>query len=171
MADWMDTLAAVAPGIATALGGPVAGIAVRSLEQVFGLTSSTPDQLAQAVNGATPDQLLELKKADQAFMVQMKQLDIDLEKVSADDRNSARQRESTVKDKTPAVLGIGSVIGFFGLLGYMLVYGLKKDVGGSDAFLLLLGTLGTVVVQVYAYYFGSSSSSRSKDETIKAMTK
>ena len=74
--------------------------------------------------------------------------------------------QETTKSLVPATLAIAVVTGFFGILIYMLVYGLAKDTTGIDAFLLLLGSLGTVVTQVFAYYFGSSSGSAAKDVTI-----
>ena len=170
---WTDTLEAVAPGLATALGGPVAGLAVTTIEKVLGLTpgTGTPDTMAAAFNNATPDQLLALKKADNDFQVQMKQLDINLEDIAEKDRDSARQRQSATKDPIPGILALVAVAGFFGILVYMLVYGLQKDVAGSDAFLLLLGSLGTVVTQVFAFYYGSSKGSQGKDETIKLLSK
>jgi hypothetical protein len=143
MSDWQDTLAAVAPGLATAILGPMGGVAVRAIEGVFGLDNSTPEQLAQAVSGATPDQLLALKKADQDFTLNMKKLDIDLERISADDRNSARNREASVKDRTPALLALLMTFGFFGTLLFMLLHPLPKDVTGAEAFLLMLGALTT----------------------------
>jgi hypothetical protein len=127
--------------------------------------------MATALNTATPDQLLALKKADNDFQVQMKQLDINLEDISEKDRDSARNRQVQTKDQIPGVLAIIAVTGFFGILVYILVWGINKDTAGSDAFLLLLGSLGTVVTQVFAFYYGSSKSSQGKDETIKLLSK
>ena len=171
--SWTDTLEAVAPGRATALGGPVAGLAVSTIEKVFGLTpgSGTDDTMSVAMAQATPDQLLALKKADNDFMVQMKQLDINLADIDEKDRASARDRQAETKDPIPGILAILAVSGFFGILIYMLGWGIKKDVAGSDAFLLLLGSLGTVVTQVFSYYYGSSRGSQGKDATIKLLAK
>jgi hypothetical protein len=126
--------------------------------------------MALALNQATPDQLLALKKADNDFVVQMKQLDINVEDISEKDRASARDMQVANKDRIPGILALVAVTGFFGILGYMLVHGLQKDVAGSDAFLLLLGSLGTVVTQVFAFYYGSSRGSQGKDETIKKLS-
>ena len=45
----------LAPAVAGAIGGPIGSLVVSSIESLFGLTNSTPDQLAQAIQ-ADPDQ-------------------------------------------------------------------------------------------------------------------
>jgi hypothetical protein len=70
----------------------------------------------------------------------------------------------SVKDHTPKILAAGITLGFFGCLFWMFVYGVPKN--GNEALLLMLGALQTAFTGVIAYYFGSSSSSKSKDELI-----
>ena len=48
----------------------------------------------------------------------------------------------------------------------MLKNGLPQH-GGSEAMLVMLGTLGTAWGGVVAYYFGSSAGSKAKDEAIR----
>ena len=48
------------------------------------------------------------------------QAEIKLAELEASDRNSARQRETAIKDKTPAILAYSITIGFFSVLFYML---------------------------------------------------
>ena len=73
----------VAPTIATALGGPVAGIAVRALSTaLLGNESGTVDDVSAALSVATPEQIAAIKKVENDFKVQMKALDIDLVKIS-----------------------------------------------------------------------------------------
>lgn len=91
-------------------------------------------------------------------------LKLSLEKIAADDRNSARQREMAVKDKTPAYLAYGITVGFFGVLCYMLAY--KVPETGHDALLVMLGSLGTAWAAVVSYYFGSSAGSDRKSELL-----
>jgi hypothetical protein len=90
-------------------------------------------------------------------------------RIDADDRNSARQREMTVRDKIPAILSIAITLGFFGVLSYLLVYGAPEK--GGEALFIMLGSLGTAWSGVIAYYFGSTSSSSAKNQIIANMTK
>lgn len=159
----------VAPTIASAVGGPLAGIAVRTIsDALLGKPDGTEAELAQAALGATPEQLLALKKAEQDFIVQMRELDIDLERIGNQDRDSARNREIKLKDVTPKVLAAAITLGYFGVLFWMLRYGLPTN-GGSEAMLVMLGTLGTAWGGIVAYYFGSSAGSRDKNDTISKM--
>jgi len=158
-------LSSVAPSIATALGGPLAGMGVKALSKAFfGNENSTEEDLQSALSTASPDQLSQLKKVDNDFKVQMKSLDIDLERISADDRASARNMQKEVKDWIPRALAISVTLGFFAILIYMLIYGLPTT--GNEALLLLLGALQTAWGGIIAFYFGSSSGSQKKDAMI-----
>lgn len=158
-------ISVVAPTIATALGGPLAGMAVRAISNMFfGHNNGTWDDVQAALAGASPDQLTQLKKIDADFKVQMEQLNIDLERIAADDRASAREMQAANKDWIPRVLAICVTLGFFGILISMSVRGLP--VSGGEAFLLLLGALTTSFNSIIAFYYGSSSGSRAKDDII-----
>ena len=107
-------LSTVAPMLATAVGGPLAGAATNAIIGALGLPQDTPpEQVAQAVQNATPDQLLAIKKAEGEFAVQMKALDVTLEQLRYSDTANARAREVAVRDWMPKVLGllvVGSTI-------------------------------------------------------------
>ena len=62
----------VAPGIATALGGPLAGSAVKFLsEKLLGKTDGTAEELLQELNGLTPEQMLKIKEMEHEFNLQL----------------------------------------------------------------------------------------------------
>jgi hypothetical protein len=166
MADFgkeaLGILGEVAPVIATALGGPLAGAAVRAIGSALGLSAdATPAAVSAAVTVAPPDHLLALKQADQAFSAQMKQLDIDLTQADNSERANARAREISVKDVTPSILAYVLTLGFFGLLALMVFHDVPA--ANDAAVNILLGALGTGWIQSMAYYFGSSAGSRTKD--------
>ena len=143
--DWRKVVSTVAPDIATALGGPLAGLAVKAIGSAFGLGE-----------GAT-------EEADQQFAREMKALDVDLERIAAGDRNSAREREVKAGDSwTPRILALVITVGFFGVLGSLLVGG--KPPTGGDALLVMLGSLATAWVGIVSYYFGSSAGSAAKTD-------
>ena len=112
-------IATVAPTVALALGGPVAGLAVTALSQALtGKQDTTTDQLSLLLAKPNADQITKLKEAEQAFNQTMKELDINIVRIAANDLASARQREITTGDHlTPRVLAVVVSVGFFGILG------------------------------------------------------
>jgi hypothetical protein len=72
-----NVVGAVAPTLGTALAGPMGGMAANMIADVLGVPN-TPKAIEKAVQNATPEQMLELKKAEQAFELQMKELDVDV---------------------------------------------------------------------------------------------
>lgn len=167
--DFTKIIGAIAPTLATAIGGPIGGMAYKAIAEVFGLPDgASKDDMAKAINNATPDQLLALKKADNDFSVRMRELDIDLEKIAASDRDSARRREAQVRDWMPRVLAFVVVAGFMAtvflvLLGY--VDGMKDPLMATTVG-TLIGFVSAKCEQVVAYYFGSSSSSQQKTQML-----
>lgn len=160
--DWKSTIGAVAPALATALGGPLAGAAVKAISSaVLGKENGTEKEIEAVVASQSPDVLLQLRKADQDFKIQMEKLGVDLEQIHQKDRESARAREIALKDHTPAVLAYGVTFGFFATLWYCFVHGMPEK--GGEALLIMLGSLGTAWSGIVAYYFGSSAGSKHKD--------
>ena len=161
----LNLVRTVAPSIATAVGGPLAGMATRAIsEALLGKPDGTEDELLNAAKSATPEQLLALKQAEQGFVVKMRELDLDLERISNEDRNSARNREIKTGDYTPKLLAAAVTFGFFGVLFWMIANGLPAN--GGEAMLVMLGTLGTAWGAIVSYYFGSSAGSREKTQAM-----
>ncbi len=177
MADFWDdagkTLSGVlpvirqlAPTVATCLGGPLAGAAVSALSNaILGRPDGTAQDVAAAMITASPDQLLAMRKEEDAFKARMAELQLDADKLVAADRDSARQREAKTGDSlTPRILAGGVTLGFFGILALMMFH--EVPAGGKDVLLAMTGTLGTAWVAVVSYYFGSSAGSSAKTDAL-----
>lgn len=158
-------IASVAPTLGTVLGGPLGGLAGAALSKALGTTD--PKAQETAILTADPQTLLALKQADNELQEHLKQLDIDAQKLRFDDTANARNREIQVRDLTPKVLAYGVTLGFFTTLGIMIFHGMPAS--GSEAFLVMLGSLGTAWAAIMAYYFGSSSGSASKTDALNAI--
>lgn len=161
--DLKKILGAVAPALATAILGPVGGLAVQVFGEKLGIDEPTRDKIEDALKSGqlTGEQVVAAKAAEQAFLARCKELDIDLERVHAGDRASARQMQAETKSRIPGALAILVTLGFFGVLAFLLIAG--KPVNGGDALLVMLGALGTAWGAIVQFYFGSSAGSQSKD--------
>jgi hypothetical protein len=164
----LQVLKAVAPTLATAVGGPFAPIAAAAISAALGTPAADAKAAEAALMTATPDQLLALKKAEQDFTVRMTELGIQEDQLVYQDIADARAREIAVRDSTPRNLAY-LVLGFTGLCIAATLGGWTK----VDSALAgtLIGYLVAEARSALAYYFGSSNSSKSKDETIQEIAK
>lgn len=159
----LQILKTFAPTLALAVGGPVGPFAAAAIHAVFG----TPDDKSAetAILGATPEQLVALKKADQDFETHMADLGVTKEKMAYDDTANARAREIAVRDNTPKVLAYAVTAGFFGVLTALIARGIPQG-GGGEALLVMLGSLATAWAGIMTYYYGSSAGSAAAHQAV-----
>jgi hypothetical protein len=158
----LDILKTYAPMIALAVGGPAGPFAAAALHAVLGTTDDK--QVDAAITGATPDQLIQLRTANQSFEAKMKELDISEEQLRFADTASARAREMAVKDHTPTYLAYLTTFGFFASLAGAFFLSIP-DASKAIVF-SMIGSLGTVWITQQGYYFGSSAGSADKSAAI-----
>ena len=147
-----NIVGSVAPTLGAALGGPLGGMAGDVISKVLGVENN-PASLEKAIQTASPEQLMEIKKAEIAFEKQMKELDVDIYKIEAEEKKDARKHFS--KDWTARIIGIAMVGGF---LGYIFLVTLQPPEQNSEALInLVLGYLGGLASAVISFYFGASN--------------
>lgn len=160
--DWLKTLA---PTVASALGGPLAGLAVSAVSKALGIDEDkVQDTISEGKLNA--EQITQLKNAEIELQKQAQELGLNFEKLAVEDRKSARDMQIATKSNIPATLAIIVTIGFFSIL-LALMFG---TVTKSDAMMLLLGSLGTAWTAIVSYYFGSSAGSAAKTELLHKST-
>lgn len=165
----MDWLKSIAPSLATALGGPLAGAAATFIAEKLGASSTTVDAVKEIITGSSlsPDDITKIKLAEIAFNQFLETNKIDLEKVHAEDRASAREMQKSVQSKIPAALAIIVTLGFFGILSWML----SGQIPDSEALWIMLGSLGTAWTSIVSFYFGSSHGSSQKNTLLASKGK
>jgi hypothetical protein len=158
----MDWLKQIAPTIATAMGGPLAGMAVSAISKAIGVD---PDKVSDMIAGnkLSAEQIAQVKIAEIELQKQAQELGLNFEKLEVEDRKSAREMQATTRSIVPPILAGLVTIGFFGILGMML-FG-KVD-SNNPAVLMMLGSLGTAWTGIIAYYFGSSAGSQAKTDLL-----
>ena len=161
----MSWLEQIAPGIATALGGPLAGLAVTAISKALGIDEKDVQNTIES-GKLTSDQLASIKQAEIELQKQANELGLNFEKLATDDRKSARDMQVATKSYIPAVLAIGVTVGFFGILVGLMTDNVTK----SDALLLMLGSLGTAWTAIVSFYFGSSAHSEKQTDMLHRST-
>ena len=92
----------------------------------------------------------------------------------ADARNMAIM--TATSDKVPIfvkiqepILALLIVGGFFGIIAFQMWW--TVPIANQKTLDIMLGSLGTCFISVVAFFFGSSKSSKSKDDTINSLSK
>ena len=161
----MDWLTQIAPTIATALGGPRAGMAGSAVSKAIGCT---PEEVQNVISNNKLDatQVAALQQAELELKKQAQEMNLDFAKLANDDRKSARDMQAITRSYIPPVLAIGVTGGFFGIL-FGLMYGQIQHAPQID---IMLGSLGTAWTGIVSFYFGSSASSQNKDSLLHQST-
>lgn len=161
-------LGAVAPTLAKTLGGPLAGAAVGALSKaLLGKPDGTASEIDAALSAASPEVIAAVRKADQDFEAEMGRQGIDLAKINAGDRDSARSREVATHDSwTPRILAAIVVGAVLTGEGYAMTHAIPA--GAEMLVGRVLGTLDAALMCVLYYYFGSSAGSAQKNQIMGA---
>lgn len=158
----MEWLKQIAPTIATAFGGPLAGMAVTAISKALGVEPEKVEEVISS-NKLTSEQIAQIKLAEIELEKQARELGLNFEKLAVDDRKSARDMQATTRSLVPPLLATAVTVGFFGILGMMLT---GKVDASNPALMMMLGSLGTAWTGIIAYYFGSSAGSQAKTEML-----
>lgn len=168
--DWKKIIATVAPGLATVLGGPLAGAAVGALSKsILGKPDGSEEELAAVINGASPEVLAKIKETDARLKVDLANAGVRIEEIAANDRDSARKREVLSGSGITSSLAVLYTIAYFAALWAVWKFDIPKD--AKDLLLVLLGGLTGAQLQILNYYFGSSSGSTEKNKLLSRLEK
>ena len=152
------TIKAVAPGLATALGGPLAGAAAGALVNALGGDEKAAEA---ALLTQSPETLLALRKAEQEFAVRMRDLDIEPERLAAADRASARDM-AKVNMRPQMILSAVFVAGYFFIFWWLLFEDIELNIRQATMVNVLMGVLTAGVIKIMDFWFGSTAGSLAK---------
>lgn len=167
--DWKDIVKSVAPTLGAALGGPLAGAATKVIaEKILGKSEASDGEVSSFVLGATPEQLLELKRADHDFKLRTQQLGVDVFAIEVRDRESAREMFKV--NHYPQMIITGVVLfAWMGVLILLLMPSVASNLGIAVTSEWYKGVLGGMfggltahLTQIMSFWFGSSQGSQFK---------
>ena len=137
--------------LGTALGSPLGGAAASAIASALGC-GNDPKSIEKALQSASPEQLIEVKKAEIDFEKKMAELDVDIFALEAKDIQDARRAHKG--DWTPRIVALVSLVGF---VGYIFLVTIQPPDANSDTIVsLILGYMGGVVSAITSFYFGAS---------------
>jgi hypothetical protein len=166
--NWLDTLKSLAPTVATAILGPLGGVAVSAIGELLGVSDATQAKIADAITTGqmTPEQISGLKKLELEYQNNEKERGFKYAELAFKDRDSART--ASVAGGTQNKLFWLSLVLLTVTLGcevLVLFYGYPATV---DQIVVgrVLGLMDSVALLVLGYWFGSSSGSDRKTDLI-----
>ena len=159
MDELLGILKGLAPAVATAVGGPLGGLAVTAIANKFGVADDV-QAVAKAIAG------------DPEAASKLAELDLRQFELESADRDSARHMQETALNQDDKFAkhfiywfawfwSVGSMVYFFAIT-FGTVPASGKDFGN-----IILGfLLGTAVATIISFFYGSSKSSKDKTETM-----
>jgi len=163
----MDWLKSIAPTIATAMGGPLAGMALEAVSKAIGVD---PSEVQNTINSGkmTAEQIASIQTAEIALKARAQEMGLDFEKLAVADRSSARQMQISTGSFVPPTLSIMIVVAWSAVQYFLLTHVIDPSM--RELIARVLGTLDGALMLVLSFYFGSSSGSQAKDTMIHNST-
>jgi hypothetical protein len=161
--SWLKTLA---PTVASALGGPLAGMAVTAIGGALGWDDAKVKGMLDA-GQLNAEQLSAVRIAETELKAREVENGFKFAELEVRDRESARNMQVSTKSYTPGALSWVVIVATVVLEGWVLVNGLPSS---TNEFVAgrILGTLDMAFGTVLAFWLGTSKSSQVKDATIAA---
>jgi hypothetical protein len=175
MSDFTDTLVdglkAIAPTIATALYGPLAGAATAWVAGKLGVKESSVTAVTDAIQGLDPLKRVELENEFQKWYLEYQQKELvlllsDTQNARARDTVFRANNQRNYRADTMYILAVGVI----GAVFYAIWKSpeLSEFVKGIST--LVLGRFLGYLDGIYNFEFGTTKSSRTKDDTIAKLT-
>jgi hypothetical protein len=147
-------LKSLAPTIASAAGGPMAGMAVKMAAQKLGVPEATANEIEDLIE-REPEKAVLLKEADNDFKDRIREMEIDLESFKTEVEDRQHARETFKNDWTPKVFGILALLLYGAYV--MAVTIMPHDQNDETIISLVLGQLSGILGTMAAFWFSGSS--------------
>jgi len=165
--DFKDILKGLAPTVASALLGPLGGIAVQALGNIIGVDEPTQDKIATAFKNQqlTSEMVAEIKKLELQYQENEAERGFKYAELEFQDTKSARDMQMATNSLTPSIL-TWIVVTLTLLAEGALLF--NQVPAGADPIILgrVLGTMDAALMMVLGFWFGSSHGSQRKSEML-----
>lgn len=173
--DWLKIIGKLAPTVASALVGPLAGEVVSAIGDLFGMTEPTQEKIKNAIESGslTGDQISAIRQLEMKLKAEESERSFRYAELEFEDRDSARSRDvglatagrRNYRADAMFMLAVAVIVG--------LVYAIWKEPGINEflkgVVTLVLGRFLGYLDNIYSFEFGTTRSSQTKDATIQSM--
>lgn len=170
--SWQQTLLKLAPTVASALGGPLAGAAVVALGEIFGVSEPTQEKIKEIIEGGqmTGEQLSAIKTLELRLKAEEQERGFRYAELEIRDRESARARDSALAHAGIKNYRADSMYFLSVVVICVLVYLTWID-GGINEYVkgiitLVLGRFLGYLDNIYNFEFGTTRGSALKSELL-----
>lgn len=151
----MDWIKSILPTIGGLFGGPLGTAAVTAVAAALNLNDSSKESVERALSSnLSAEQISALKKADADLEANLAELGIEAARIVQAGQADARAMQVATHSWVPSALACVVTVGFFAILGGLLLGWLK--LWESTTLSLLIGSLSGAFSSVLAFYYGAS---------------
>lgn len=161
--DWIATLKAIAPTVASAALGPTGGAVISAIGSIIGVDNPTKESIANLFKDGqlTAEHLAAIRELELKYQAEERERGFRYAELEFKERDSARQMQIATHSATPAVLTwlivTLTLVAEAALLFNQVPHGADPVIIGR-----ILGTMDSALVMVLSFWFGSSSGSQQK---------
>ena len=174
--DWKKVIGTLAPTVATALGGPLAGGVVVAIGDLLGISEPTQDKIKVAIeNGAlTGEQVTGIRTLEMTLKAEESERGFRYADLEFKDRDSARLRDADItkagrRNHRADVMFVLAVAVICGLVWAIWIDpNINEFLKGIAT--LVLGRFLGYLDNIYSFEFGTTRGSQSKDATINQLS-
>lgn len=173
--NWKDILGKLAPTVASAVGGPLAGAAVSALGDILGISEPTQDKIKVAIeNGSlTGEQIAGLRQLEMKLKAEEAERGFRYAELEFKDRDSARGRDAEIVKAGKRNYRADVMFVLAVTVICSLVYLIWKDPNINEfmkgVVTLVLGRFLGYLDNIYSFEFGTTRGSQNKDTTINTL--
>lgn len=166
--DWLATLKTLAPTVASALFGPLGGVAIASIGSLLGISDATKDKISEIIQSGqmTPEQIGKIRELELEYQNNEKERGFRYAELSFKDRDSARQANVAGQIQKPLFwLSLLLLTITLGTECMVLFNGYPE---GTDPLVVgrVLGLMDAVAMLVLSYWYGTTNGSQQKNELL-----
>lgn len=175
--DWKGLVRKVAPTVATALGGPLAGVATSALSEILlGRSDGTEGEIETVLASGklTGEQIVRMKELDNELKIKEKEMGVTFAELEfketqaylADVQN-ARQRQIDLHDNIPQVILACASLVYVFQFAIFIFWHLPTDEFVRALIVRGFGTIDGVLLTCVAYFVGSSKGSARSGDSVR----